>query len=73
MIRRIAGCLDHRGPDQHGVYEAADVSMAAVRLKIIDLGGGDQPIFSADGDTVIVFNGEIYNHVELRSDRKSVV
>ena len=42
--------------------------MAAVRLKIIDLGGGDQPILSAGGDTVIVFNGEIYNHVELRSE-----
>ncbi|MEO7650294.1 MAG: asparagine synthase (glutamine-hydrolyzing) [Bryobacteraceae bacterium] len=68
VIRRIAGSLEHRGPDQHGVYEAADISMAAVRLKIIDLGGGDQPILSADRDTVVVFNGEIYNHAELRSE-----
>jgi asparagine synthase (glutamine-hydrolysing) len=42
--------------------------MGATRLKIIDLGGGDQPILSDDGDTVIVFNGEIYNHQELRRE-----
>jgi asparagine synthase (glutamine-hydrolysing) len=37
-----------------------------VRLKIIDLAGGDQPLLNGDGDTVVVFNGEIYNHRELR-------
>ncbi len=42
--------------------------MGAARLKIIDLQGGDQPILTDDGDTAIVFNGEIYNHVELRGD-----
>jgi len=58
----------HRGPDQQGVFESDRVSLAATRLKIIDLASGDQPISSDDGDTVIVFNGEIYNHLELRRE-----
>src|SRR5262249_32464506 len=58
--------LVHRGPDQQGVYESPDVSLGAVRLAIIDLKGGDQPLISDDGDTVLVFNGEIYNHATLR-------
>jgi len=66
--RRIAACLDHRGPDQSGVYESTQVSLAAVRLKIIDLEGGNQPIASDDGNAVVVFNGEIYNHVALRRE-----
>jgi asparagine synthase (glutamine-hydrolysing) len=56
----------HRGPDQQGVFESPSISLGAARLKIIDLDSGDQPILSDDGDTVIVFNGEIYNHGELR-------
>ncbi len=58
----------HRGPDQQAVWESDAVSLGAVRLKIIDLAGGDQPIVSEDGDTVVVFNGEIYNHNELRRE-----
>jgi asparagine synthase (glutamine-hydrolysing) len=50
------------------MFESEDVSLGAVRLKIIDLSGGDQPIFSDDLDTVVVFNGEIYNHRELRAE-----
>src|SRR5580693_8742060 len=60
--------LKHRGPDQQDVYECADVSLGAVRLKIIDLEGGAQPMISDDGDTVLVFNGEIYNHNDLRQE-----
>lgn len=60
--------LFHRGPNQQGVFESDAVSLGAARLKIIDIEGGDQPIISADGDTVIVFNGEIYNHLELRRE-----
>jgi asparagine synthase (glutamine-hydrolysing) len=60
--------LLHRGPDQQGVFESKRVSLGATRLKILDLNGGDQPIVSDDGDVVIVFNGEIYNHVELRAE-----
>ncbi|MFN0168848.1 MAG: asparagine synthase (glutamine-hydrolyzing) [Bryobacteraceae bacterium] len=71
-IRRVGGTLVHRGPDQQGVFHSRDVSLAAVRLKIIDLGGGDQPMATEDGHTVIVFNGEVYNHVELRRELESL-
>jgi asparagine synthase (glutamine-hydrolysing) len=67
-IRATTGTLIHRGPDQTGVFESQLFSMGATRLKIIDLHGGDQPILSDDGDTGIVFNGEIYNHLELRRE-----
>jgi asparagine synthase (glutamine-hydrolysing) len=60
--------LIHRGPNQQGVFESQAISLGAVRLKIIDIDGGDQPILSEDGDTVIVFNGEIYNHLEVRRE-----
>jgi asparagine synthase (glutamine-hydrolysing) len=60
--------LLHRGPDQQGVFRSRTCSLGATRLKIIDLAGGDQPIYSADRDAVIVFNGEIYNHLELRRE-----
>ena len=70
-MRRIVKTLTHRGPDQQGVFESANASIGAVRLKIIDLAGGDQPFNSADGGqagTIIAFNGEIYNHAELRAE-----
>jgi asparagine synthase (glutamine-hydrolysing) len=67
-IREAVQSLLHRGPDQQGVFESKRVSLGATRLKILDLNGGDQPIVSDDGDVVIVFNGEIYNHVELRTE-----
>ena len=57
-----------RGPDQQGSYVGTAASLAAVRLKILDLAGGDQPVYSADGGTVIVFNGEIYNFRALRTE-----
>jgi asparagine synthase (glutamine-hydrolysing) len=71
-IRRAAATLVHRGPDQQGVFQSEICSLGATRLKIIDLEGGDQPIFSPNGDTVIVFNGEIYNHLELRAELESL-
>src|ERR1041385_9470358 len=68
VAHRITESLYHRGPDQQGVFEGSVATLCAVRLKIIDLGGGDQPIVSDDGDTAIAFNGEIYNHLEIRKD-----
>ncbi len=65
---RATSALVHRGPDQQGVFESDCVSLGATRLKILDLASGDQPIISEDGDSVIVFNGEIYNHMELRRE-----
>ncbi|HKW56329.1 MAG TPA: asparagine synthase (glutamine-hydrolyzing) [Candidatus Acidoferrum sp.] len=67
-IERATESLAHRGPDQRGVLRSSVLSMGGARLKIIDLHGGDQPIVSDDGDTAIVFNGEIYNHLELRAE-----
>jgi asparagine synthase (glutamine-hydrolysing) len=67
-IRKATATLIHRGPDQQGVFQSSLCSIGATRLKIIDLGSGDQPILSEDGDVAIVFNGEIYNHLELRRD-----
>ncbi len=70
-IRKAVRVLAHRGPDQQGVYESADVSLGAVRLKIIDLACGDQPLVSEDRNTVIIFNGEIYNHAEVREELRA--
>jgi asparagine synthase (glutamine-hydrolysing) len=67
-IWKITRALSHRGPDRQDVWESSVASLGAVRLKIIDLEHGDQPMISDDGDTVLVFNGEIYNHVELRRE-----
>ena len=67
-IRAATDSLIHRGPDQQGTYESGQVSLGAVRLKIIDLHAGDQPMINEDGNTVLVFNGEIYNHRELRAE-----
>jgi asparagine synthase (glutamine-hydrolysing) len=68
VARRIVERLRHRGPDQEGVLETRGATLCAVRLKIIDLSGGDQPFVTEDGDTAIAFNGEIYNHREIRRE-----
>jgi asparagine synthase (glutamine-hydrolysing) len=67
-IGEATATLIHRGPDQQGVFQSELFSMGATRLKIIDLDSGNQPILSEDGDSGIVFNGEIYNHLELRAE-----
>ena len=67
-IREAVETIRHRGPDQQGIFETDTVSLAIARLKIIDLATGTQPFFSPDRDTVIVFNGEVYNHAELRRE-----
>lgn len=67
-LAAMAQSLVHRGPDDEGVWRAPDgsVSLGNRRLSIIDVAGGHQPFVSADGCVVVVQNGEIYNHVELR-------
>lgn len=66
---RVAGMNDrlvHRGPDGQGAFHDGPVALAMRRLSIIDLQGGQQPLFNEDGSVALVANGEIYNHVELR-------
>jgi asparagine synthase (glutamine-hydrolysing) len=72
VAERILASIYHRGPDQQGIHETRHAILCAVRLKIIDLEGGDQPILSDDGDTAIAFNGEIYNHREIRRELESL-
>ncbi len=66
-VRSMIGKLRHRGPDDCGTWADDGIALAQARLSIVDLSeAGHQPMISADGRFVIVFNGEIYNHVEMR-------
>ena len=67
-IWAITRSLHHRGPDEQNVWQSDVISLGAVRLKIIDLKQGQQPMVSGDGGRVIAFNGEVYNHAELRAE-----
>jgi asparagine synthase (glutamine-hydrolysing) len=71
-IREATDTLLHRGPDQQGVFASSLFSMGAARLKIIDLDSGNQPIHAGDGNCGIVFNGEIYNHLEIRRELEAL-
>src|SRR5688500_8393156 len=68
VLETMAATLVHRGPDSDGFHLDGPVGLAARRLSIIDLEGGDQPIANEDGSVHVVQNGEIYNHEELRAD-----
>lgn len=68
MLARMNGQMIHRGPDDDGMISAKDSAICMRRLSIIDLNSGKQPIISANGENAIVFNGEIYNHRELREE-----
>jgi asparagine synthase (glutamine-hydrolysing) len=75
VLARMAEAITHRGPDDSGVWwdELAGVGLAHQRLSIVDLSpAGHQPMFSASGRFVIAFNGEIYNHLDLRKELKTV-
>lgn len=69
-LHAMMAALDHRGPDGRGSYvdEHEPVFLGHTRLAIIDVGGGAQPMWSADGSIGVVYNGEIYNHRELREE-----
>ena len=66
LLHSMTAILKHRGPDGAGSYLSGNVGMGHRRLSIIDLDGGGQPISNEDGRIHIVFNGEIYNYIELR-------
>jgi asparagine synthase (glutamine-hydrolysing) len=65
-IQRMTARLTHRGPDDEGYYVGEKVALGHRRLSIIDLQGGHQPIFNEDGSCCIVFNGEIFNYLEIK-------
>lgn len=67
-IKKMISTLTHRGPDGWGFYLSKEIAFGHTRLSIIDLSGGDQPMIS--DRYVIVYNGEIYNYIELRNELK---
>jgi len=68
----MAAAMAHRGPDDEGIYRSGGLGLAFRRLAILDLSAsGHQPMATADGRHAIIFNGEIYNHMELRSRLES--
>ena len=67
-IERMCAAMAHRGPDGRGVWTAPGVGLGHLRLSIIDIAGSPQPMASADGRAMLVFNGEIYNDRELREE-----
>jgi asparagine synthase (glutamine-hydrolysing) len=67
-VRRMAHAMVHRGPDDEAFYEDGGAVLGFRRLSIIDVAGGRQPLSNEDGSVRVVFNGEIYNHRELRAD-----
>ncbi|MHB9112913.1 MAG: asparagine synthase (glutamine-hydrolyzing) [Thermoleophilia bacterium] len=68
QARKMADIIRHRGPDDHGLREAGQYCFAHRRLSIIDLEGGHQPMANETGDVWLVYNGEIYNFVELHDE-----
>jgi asparagine synthase (glutamine-hydrolysing) len=72
-IRNMMRIMKHRGPDDEGTFISGNIGLGFVRLSIIDLSpAGHQPMFSSDSRYVIVFNGEIYNFIELREELKNL-
>ena len=72
-LDQMTDAIAHRGPDDRGTYwrryeDGSGVGLGHRRLSIIDVGGGHQPIANEDESVWIVFNGEIYNYVELRAE-----
>ena len=66
LLARMTGILRHRGPDACGYYRDAFASLGHRRLSIIDVRAGHQPMSNEDGSLWIVYNGEIFNHADLR-------
>jgi asparagine synthase (glutamine-hydrolysing) len=68
LLHRMCAAMEHRGPDARGVFVEDGVGLGMQRLAIIDVAGGDQPLFNEDRTIALVMNGEIYNFQELRED-----
>jgi asparagine synthase (glutamine-hydrolysing) len=67
-VQRMCDAIRHRGPDDWGTFVEGGIGLGMRRLSIIDLAGGHQPITNEDGNVLVVFNGEIYNHEALHRE-----
>ncbi len=70
LLQRMLARIEYRGPDESGIYINNRIAIGSVRLSIIDIKSGQQPLSSADGKYWIVFNGEIFNYIELKRELK---
>src|SRR4051812_8580199 len=68
VIRSMVGALRHRGPDEFGFYRDAGILLGHARLSIVDIATGQQPLGNEAQSLWTVFNGEIFNYVELREE-----
>lgn len=66
LVERMCAALEHRGPDARGIHAEGPAGLGIQRLRVVDLEGGDQPIYNEDRSVAVVLNGEIYNFRELR-------
>src|SRR5690606_21882082 len=71
-LRALAGALRHRGPDELGLYRDRRAGLAHARLAIIDLATGQQPLANEDESIWVVYNGEIFNYIELRAELEAL-
>ncbi|MBI3502827.1 MAG: asparagine synthase (glutamine-hydrolyzing) [Bacteroidetes bacterium] len=72
LLKRMSDSIAHRGPDGENYYCSQNIGLAHRRLSIIDLSTGDQPMFNNEKSITIIFNGEIYNYIELRDELKKL-
>ncbi len=72
LLARMGGAIRHRGPDGFGLHAGSRVGLVHVRLSILDLSGGAQPMANEDGGVIVVFNGEIFNHTDLRTELRGL-
>lgn len=68
VLKNMNDRMIHRGPDGEGFYTDDEVCLGHRRLSILDLEGGNQPLYSADNNYVLVANGEIYNYQDLKEE-----
>ena len=72
MLARMAHALAHRGPDGRGVWADEWAGLAHTRLSVVDLAAGAQPLPNEDGQVLVTYNGEIYNHADLRRELEAL-
>ena len=72
LLQRMIERIGHRGPDEGGLHVDGPIGLAHARLSILDLRGGKQPMLAPDGRVALTFNGELFNHVELRAELEAL-